>query len=116
MKINLDGRSFVSKSNSENGEVSEATIFQYSQENDMIWAHYEGGSILKGFLVGYQKESSFFFNYQHINKKKELMTGYCESAAKINEDGILELHEQWQWTCKDYSKGTSVLIEKKDNA
>lgn len=46
MKLNLDNKKFKSLSNSENGEVSDSTIFHYHQTDNMIWAEYSGGDII----------------------------------------------------------------------
>ena len=37
MSINLNGKIFKSLSNTANGEVSDATTFQYYQEGEIIW-------------------------------------------------------------------------------
>jgi len=111
MKINLNNRKFKALENSENGEISNDTVFHYFQEKDVIWANYAGGNIIKGFLIGKIVGESLEFNYQHINESMELLTGKCKSQLQINNEGKMKLLEQWQWTCKDFSKGSSVLIE-----
>lgn len=111
MKINLDNKKFKSLHNSENGEVSDLTIFHYHQENEMIWAEYSGGDILKGFLIGKAIDQSLDFSYQHLNQALEIMTGKCKTQIEVGEDGKIQLHEEWEWTCKDFSRGTSTLIE-----
>lgn len=47
-----DGRFFVSKTNTENGEVDERTLFEYHQKGTILWADYAGGDVLKGHLIG----------------------------------------------------------------
>ena len=111
MEINLDNKTFTSLSNSENGEVTKETVFQYHQEGSLIWAEYSGGEIVKGFLLGKSENGELNFGYQHMNILGELITGECTSIPEINEDGKIILHESWQWTCKDYSTGKSTLIE-----
>jgi len=111
MKINLNNRKFKSLSNSANGEISDTTIFHYYQRSEMIWAEYFGGEILKGFLIGKIFNRSLQFSYQHMNHSKEIMTGKCKTQISLNENGKIQLNEEWEWTCKDYSKGTSKLIE-----
>ncbi len=111
MKINLDNKKFKPLSNSENGEVSDSTIFHYHQKDKMIWAEYSGGDILKGFLIGKVIDQSLEFSYLHLNQNLEIMTGKCKSQPELNESGKVQLYEDWQWTCKDFSKGTSTLIE-----
>ena len=109
-KINLNGKQFKGLSNSENGEVSDATIFSYHQKNDIIWATYEGGDIRFGTLSGSIIGNQLKFNYQHQNQQGEFLTGTCETDISI-VDNKIQLHETWQWTCRDFSSGESVLAE-----
>lgn len=111
MKLNLDNKTFTLLANSENGEVSKNTVFRYHQNNSLVWADYEGGEIVKGFLLGTIESDKLNFVYQHLNIQGELMTGKCISIPEINSNGKILLHESWQWTCKDYSSGESTLIE-----
>jgi hypothetical protein len=112
MRINLDNKKFKTLCNSENREVSNDTIFHYKQNEDIITATYQGGSILQRQLIG----KIFFdnhleFAYQHINADKELITGLCKSYVSINKEGKIILEEIWQWTCKDNSSGQSTIME-----
>ena len=112
MKINLNNRKFRATSNSKNGEVSTETIFNYFQEGAIVWAEYSGGEITKGNLLGTKtSEDSIHFVYQHINTKGELLTGKCDSKITLNLNQKIVLNETWQWTCGDFSHGTSVLEE-----
>ena len=112
LKFNLNNKSFIALENSSSGEVGEGTIFTYHQDKNLIWAEYKGGSILKGLLSGiYISKDKIKFNYHHVNKSFELMSGVCESTLLLNEDGKIILDEKWQWTCGDKSKGISKLIE-----
>lgn len=112
MKISYEGRNFRAISNSGTGEVSSATIFNYHQEENIVWAEYHGGDILRGQLIARALEdSSLDMRYQHINKKGELMIGRCSSIPEILPDGRIRLHESWQWECGDFSKGVSMIEE-----
>lgn len=108
--INLNGKYFKSIVNSDNGEVSSETIFHYRQKGDTVWATYEGGAIKFGTLSGSIKEDKLEFNYQHQNTAGDFLTGKCKSIVKKVADKI-RLKESWQWTCGDYSSGTSLLEE-----
>lgn len=108
--LNLNGKRFHSLKNSENGEVSSRTVFKYNQRGKIIWGTYEGGAIQFGTLSGVMKGNKLYFTYQHENEEGELMTGKCETRVE-RVNGKIELHEEWEWTCKDYSKGTSILEE-----
>ena len=109
--INLDNRVFKPMLLSSNGEVNDLTIFRYYQKDNVVWAEYSGGEIIKGFLIGTNLSNCLNFNYQHINKKQALKTGKCKSEIQLGHDGLLLLKEEWQWTCDDFSKGSSKLIE-----
>ncbi len=108
--ININGKCFISMENSANGEVSSETIFTYRQKNNIIWATYEGGEVIFGTLSGRIDGNKMVFTYQHQNLAGEFMTGKCNTTIK-EQNNKLMLYEEWEWTCKDYSKGTSVLIE-----
>lgn len=110
--INYDGRKFVPKMNSENGEVSEQTIFLYHQNGSLLWAEYSGGDILKGSLIGSVSNSGELdFAYHHMNLDMQIKTGKCHSVPTVRENGKIELSEQWEWTSGDFSEGESLLVE-----
>lgn len=112
MKINYDKRVFKSVQNSETGEVSAETIFHYHQKDDLVWAEYAGGEIVFGSLIAKVLDGDALeMRYQHLNSKGELMTGKCFSTPEILENGKIRLHENWQWTSGDFSKGASVVEE-----
>jgi hypothetical protein len=57
MNINYNNKTFVSKENTDNGEVSSQTIFKYYQEGSIVWADYSGGEIVKGHLIAKADEA-----------------------------------------------------------
>lgn len=110
--VDYNERRFVSKNNSENGEVGADTVFHYRQRGDVVWATYEGGRVVFGTLVAkVEPDGSLDMRYQHVNRDGELMTGRCRSTPEVLPDGRLRLHESWQWTCGDRSEGQSVVEE-----
>ena len=52
MKIEIDNTYFRVLSNTKNGEVQADTVFHYHQKDNLIWAEYSGGGIVKGQLLG----------------------------------------------------------------
>ncbi len=111
--INYDKKEFIAKENSENGEVSSYTVFKYFQKENILWAEYSGGEILKGHIIGVVlKNGDLDFHYQHINKLGQVRIGKCHSTPEILDTGKIQLFEQWQWLNGDKSRGTSILIEK----
>ena len=110
--LNLNNKQFKALHNSDNGEVSSETIFHYHQEGETIWAEYSGGAILKGHLLGKMNANqSLEFVYHHINLEGQVLTGKCFTIISNADDKKLVLKETWQWTCGDFSKGTSLLKE-----
>lgn len=111
--ICYDGRFFVPRENTENGEVDGNTVFAYHQRDNMVWADYSGGEIVRGHLVGTVTENGELdFYYQHINEQKQVRVGVCHSVPRMLEDGKLQLAEKWQWLNGDKSEGVSVIVEK----
>lgn len=112
--VNYNGRSFRTLTNSDNGEVTEDTVFRYHQQGRMVWAEYEGGPVLRGSLIGTAADDgSLDFGYQHLNREMELRTGLCHSAPEpiFGPGGKLRIREEWRWTNGDGSSGVSVIEE-----
>ena len=110
--MNYDKKRFSPVQNTENGETSAETIFEYRQSGNILTAEYEGGQIKKGHLIGLvSDDGTIEMRYHQVNTKGELMTGICFSKPKIMENGKIRLYETWEWTSGDKSKGTSILEE-----
>jgi GNAT superfamily N-acetyltransferase len=110
--INYNGRTFVTVSNNEYGEVNSDTKFHYHQEEQTVWVEYEGGIIQRGFMIGKASDDGTLqFTYQHINKKNEIRIGKCEGQPQLLPDGRLRLLESWQWMDKDRKIGQSIVEE-----
>lgn len=110
--INYNGKRFRTIRNSDNGEVSSETIFRYYQKDQLVWADYSGGDVLKGHLIAtVDNEGILDMSYHHVNVQNELMTGICRSRPEILESGKLRLYEEWEWTCKDRTRGHSIIEE-----
>ena len=112
MKINYNNRKFRPVSNSENGEASSDMVFHYEQRENILTCTYSGISIKVGHLIGLVNGNGVIeMNYHQVNINNELMTGLCHSKPEIMENGKIRLHESWQWTSGDKSKGNSILEE-----
>jgi hypothetical protein len=111
-EIDYDGRAFRSLQNSETGEVSAATTFSYHQQDDIVWAEYSGGEIVRGMLLAnVDEKGALDVRYQHVNSNGHLMTGTCRSVLQVLPDGGYRLHESWHWANGDCSAGQSVVEE-----
>lgn len=116
MKIDIDGKRFRAVSNSGTGEVGDGTVFHYHQEDGMVWSNYNGGRIIRGHLIGTlvtdgSGDARLDARYHHINNTGAIMTGISSTRIELLPDGKYRLHESWQWTSGDHSKGTSVMEE-----
>lgn len=110
--INYNNRRFKPIKTSANGEISDETVFEYKQKGNILSSEYVGGEIVKGHLIGKVDDlGNIEMSYHQINQKGELMTGVCFSKPEILDSGKIRLHESWQWTSGDYTKGESVLEE-----
>lgn len=110
--INYNNKIFKPVSNTENGETSNETTFLYKQEGNILTSQYTGGKIISGHLIGLVDNlGNIEMRYHQVNEKGELMTGICTSKPEILENGKIRLHEIWQWTSGDLSKGNSIIEE-----
>lgn len=110
--INYNNRKFRAVQNTENGETSAETVFHYCQEANILSAEYAGGKIIKGHLIGLVDEvGNINMRYHQVNSLGELMTGICQSKPEILDNGKIRLHETWEWTSGDRSRGESVIEE-----
>lgn len=112
MKIDYNNKTFKPVQNSQNGETSDKTVFRYKQNGKILTSEYSGGKIKKGHLIGLVSNDGIIkMRYHQINDKNELRTGKCISKPEILPNGKIRLHEFWEWTSGDRTKGTSVLEE-----
>ena len=112
MKINYNGKSFRPKSNTENAETSNQTVFHYKQVGNILTSEYSGGKIKFGHLIGLvDNDGNIEMRYHQINEKNELRTGICNSTPEILSNGKIRLHEKWKWTSGDKSEGKSIIEE-----
>lgn len=110
--MNYNNKKFRPVQNTENGETSEETIFEYKQTGNILTSEYKGGQIIKGHLIGLvDKNGNIEMRYHQVNEKGELMTGICHSKPELSESGKIRLYEKWKWTSGDRSSGKSILEE-----
>jgi hypothetical protein len=110
--INYNNKTFRSSESTGNSETNTETIFIYRQDGNIVTASYAGGNIISGHLVGLVDSTGRLdMRYHHINTDHIIMTGTCITTPELSESGKLILHEKWQWTSGDMSKGESKLEE-----
>ena len=110
--MNYNDKKFRAVQNSSNGVVSIEMIFEYKQVGNIVTCVYKGKLISSGHLIGTVDEVGVItMVYHQISKNGEIMTGVCNSKPEVLKNGKIRLHENWQWTSGDKSKGTSILEE-----
>lgn len=110
MPIDYNDRLFRAVSNSPGGEVDDSTLFNYRQHADVVWVTYQGGRIALGTMIGVAREDgSLDLRYQHVTTGGEIRTGRCRSTPEILADGLVRLHEAWEWTEGGQGVGTSLV-------
>lgn len=110
--MNYHDKKFRPISNTENGETSNETLFHYKQVGNILNSEYAGGKIKYGHLIGLvDNNGKIEMRYHQVNESGELMTGICSSTPEILANGKIRLHESWEWTSGDKSKGESIIEE-----
>lgn len=110
--FNLHLKQFKALNNSENREINNLTVFEYFQDDNLIWANYKGGDIKAGKLKGQKTaENGFELIYEQTNKNGEVKSGFCKTQVSFSREGKIILNEYWTWTSGDQSSGESTLIE-----
>lgn len=112
--VSMDGRVMRGVETSGDGEVGAETRFRFEQDDDLIHARYEGGSVRLGHLVGTTTGTALSFRYAQVSVDGETATGRSEDRIALLEDGRVRLYETWAWDSKPGS-GTSVLEEVPDD-
>lgn len=110
--ISLAGRTLVGVTNSDDGAVSGDTTFHFEQEGDRIYAHYEGGSVVDGHLVGTVDGNRWDIRFTQINSAHETATGHSVGVIEVLDDGRVRVEDEWEWKSQDGS-GETVLEEVK---
>ena len=110
-EVSLDGRTFRGAGEkAEMGEATAATVFEYHEDDGVVWARYEGGVVRLGFLVGTRDGDRLEFRYSQLNVKGETSNGRCATTITILADGRIRLDEDWSWESKPGS-GVSAVEE-----
>jgi hypothetical protein len=106
----LDGRVFRVAEMGAAGEASAETVFEYHEDNGVVWARYHGGAVRLGFLVGTRHGDRLDFRYSQLNENGETSNGRCSTTLSVLPDGRVRLSEVWAWESKPGS-GTSAAEE-----
>ena len=105
----LDGRVFAVAVSGGGGATTETT-FRYAEQDGVVTATYEGGTIRIGFLLGTRQNDSLDFRYCQLHVDGSTASGHCTTELELLDDGRVRLNETWEWESRPGS-GRSVAIE-----
>lgn len=105
----LDGRAFA-VADSGGGVATTNTTFHYAEDDGVVTATYEGGTIRRGFLVGTRTGDSLDFRYTQLHTDGSTASGHCTTRLELLDDGRIRLNETWAWESRRGS-GQSVAEE-----
>ena len=108
--ISLDGRTLVGVENSDAGDVGGDTRFAFEQDGERIYAHYAGGDVADGHLVGTFDGRRWEIRYAQIDADGNTATGHSVGEVSLLDDGRVRVDDVWEWESKAGS-GESVLEE-----
>ena len=94
----------------ENGVVNHETIFHFSQKDEIVSAEYQGGKILKGFLVGklsIQNQLEFSYCQMQVDDKLDNGVSICQLSK--NENGKIILTEHFEWKSRPGEFGVNIF-------
>jgi hypothetical protein len=92
------------------GEANTETVFEYHEEDDLIWARYSGGAVRLGYLVGTRDGDTLDFRYSQLSTSGETANGHCRTKMSLLLDGRIRFDDEWAWESKP-GEGKSVHEE-----
>lgn len=110
-KIDLNNKTFVLVTNSDNGEVNSETLFRYFQQDDLVTADYSGGPIRSGKIIAKLEGKQLQMLYHCLTVENELKAGKATANISQDEQDKLKLRLQWEWLNGSREKGTSEYVE-----
>jgi len=97
-------------STAEVGVVEGDTLFTFTQEGSVVSAHYSGGRVRLGYLVGFRSPAGLRFRYVQLDTEDRLDSGCSECEIGRTPDGKVRLLEHFQWDTREGS-GTNLFEE-----
>jgi hypothetical protein len=101
--MNLDGLSFQVHATASVGVVSAETRLHLVQQGSRIFGRYEGGSIVRGCLVGQVSGHMLTFRYVQHELEGSIHGGRSTCLLEILPDGRLQIHEHFTWATREGS-------------
>jgi hypothetical protein len=108
--ISLNGIQMRVVSTAKVGVVNAETLFTFTQEGSVVSAHYAGGKVRLGYLVGIVSPEGLRFRYAQLDTEGRLDGGYSTCEISRTPDGRIRFLEHFRWESREGS-GTNVFEE-----
>jgi hypothetical protein len=108
--MNLDGRVMYVSSTAEQGVIGAGTRLRFSQKGARVLGRYDGGAVVRGYLVGRLEGSRLVFRYAQVEASTEVHRGSSVCDVLSRPDGRVRIHERLVWHTRP-GYGTNVLDE-----
>ena len=106
--MNLGGLTFQVCATAAVGVVSAQTRLRLVQRGSRIFGRYQGGSIVRGCLVGRVSGDMLTFRYAQRERDGGLHAGRSSCVLEVLRDGRLRIHEHFRWSTREGS-GTNIF-------
>jgi hypothetical protein len=112
MTIHYDGRVFRSTAPETAGPDATGPTGHYRQQDNLVWAEFAGGRVVRGSLVGTcRPDGRIELAYCQVLVGGETVSGRCTSTPEVLSDGRIRLREDWQRYGPAAGTGVSYIEE-----
>ncbi len=91
-------------------EVTTETIFNFYQNEELIYAEYKGGKVKYGEIFGLIENATVCFYYNQVNLEGGKNQGSSIDEIKILPNNKLQLIDKWEWKNKT-GQGLCIMEE-----
>lgn len=95
--MNLDGLSFRVAATASIGVVGAGTLLHMVQKGSRVFGRYQGGSIVRGCLVGQVMGDTLWFRYSQRESGGGIHGGRSKCVLEALPDGRVRIHEHFRW-------------------
>ena len=115
--MNLTDRMFRAQANSAGGTINTETRMHFTEDSEVVLAHYSGGSIVRGQVLGrWTGDMQMEMVYHCLTRSDALQAGRAKARFDRTSEGRLAMSLSWQWLTGDRTKGESYWVADQDSA
>ena len=108
--MNLNGLTMYVSHTADIGVVGSGTLLHFTQKDSRVLAHYSGGSIRRGILVGEVEGERLCFRYTQVEAAGEIHGGRSVCDVVTLPDDRIRIIERFTWRTREGS-GENVFDE-----